>query len=57
MIDFENMQVFAAGFIPYGGNVLNFLLLSWMYAYYCFEYVVLLIFCSISCTHNWLDTY
>ncbi|KAJ1385689.1 Etoposide-induced protein 2.4 [Sesbania bispinosa] len=31
-------QVYATGFIPYIGKVLNFLLLSWMYAYYCFEY-------------------
>lgn len=34
------MQVFATGYIPFVGNVFNFLLLSWMYAYYCFEYVL-----------------
>lgn len=38
LLSFFFLEVFAAGFIPYGGNVLNFLLLSWMYAYYCFEY-------------------
>ncbi|KAK9167678.1 hypothetical protein Scep_002869 [Stephania cephalantha] len=32
------LKVSAAGFIPYIGKVLNFVLLSWMYAYYCFEY-------------------
>uniref|UniRef100_A0A6N2M7X3 Uncharacterized protein n=1 Tax=Salix viminalis TaxID=40686 RepID=A0A6N2M7X3_SALVM len=32
------MQVYATGFIPYIGKALNFVLLSWMYAYYCFEY-------------------
>lgn len=31
-------MVFAIGFIPYFGKAINFLLLSWMYAYYCFEY-------------------
>uniref|UniRef100_A0A6N2M9I7 Uncharacterized protein n=1 Tax=Salix viminalis TaxID=40686 RepID=A0A6N2M9I7_SALVM len=31
-------QVYATGFIPYIGKALNFVLLSWMYAYYCFEY-------------------
>lgn len=34
------MQVYVTGFIPYIGKTLNFLLLSWMYAYYCFEWVV-----------------
>jgi len=34
------MQVYATGFVPYIGKLINFLLLSWMYAYYCFEYVV-----------------
>lgn len=33
------VQVYVTGFIPYVGKALNFLLLSWMYAYYCFEYV------------------
>ncbi|KAL5131786.1 Protein EI24 [Glycine soja] len=32
------LEVYATGFIPYIGKLLNFLLLSWMYAYYCFEY-------------------
>lgn len=32
------MEVSASGFVPYIGKALNFLLLSWMYAYYCFEY-------------------
>ncbi|KAK7255881.1 hypothetical protein RIF29_29306 [Crotalaria pallida] len=32
------LEVCATGFIPYIGNVLNFVLLSWMYAYYCFEF-------------------
>lgn len=32
------LEVYATGFIPYVGKVLNFILLSWMYAYYCFEY-------------------
>ncbi|THU46710.1 hypothetical protein C4D60_Mb09t07760 [Musa balbisiana] len=32
------IEVFATGFIPYFGKAINFLLLSWMYAYYCFEY-------------------
>jgi hypothetical protein len=49
------MQVFATGFVPYVGKVLNFLLLSWMYAYYCFEYVVLVICFSICYTHIWPD--
>lgn len=32
------IEVFATGFIPYIGKAINFLLLSLMYAYYCFEY-------------------
>ncbi|XP_057465975.1 protein EI24 homolog isoform X1 [Actinidia eriantha] len=32
------LEVCVTGFIPYVGKPLNFLLLSWMYAYYCFEY-------------------
>ncbi|KAJ0078097.1 hypothetical protein Patl1_36806 [Pistacia atlantica] len=31
-------MVYATGFIPYIGKAVNFLLLAWMYAYYCFEY-------------------
>ncbi|XP_041012736.1 protein EI24 homolog isoform X2 [Juglans microcarpa x Juglans regia] len=38
LLSFFFLEVFATGFIPYVGKVLNFLLLSWMYAYYCFEY-------------------
>lgn len=37
---FLYVQIFATGFVPYLGKALNFLLLSWIYAYYCFEYVV-----------------
>ncbi|WVY93668.1 hypothetical protein V8G54_032756 [Vigna mungo] len=32
------LEVYATGFIPYIGKLINFFLLSWMYAYYCFEY-------------------
>ncbi|KAL7198218.1 hypothetical protein ACSBR2_020683 [Camellia fascicularis] len=32
------LEVVVIGFIPYIGKVLNFLLISWMYANYCFEY-------------------
>ncbi|GMN26699.1 hypothetical protein TIFTF001_001409 [Ficus carica] len=32
------IEIFATGFVPYLGKALNFLLLSWIYAYYCFEY-------------------
>ncbi|XP_020110960.1 protein EI24 homolog isoform X2 [Ananas comosus] len=32
------IEVFVTGFIPYFGKAINFLLLTWMYAYYCFEY-------------------
>ncbi|KAL4654833.1 hypothetical protein ACB092_01G408800 [Castanea dentata] len=38
LLSFFFLEVFATGFIPYVGKVINFLLLSWMYAYYCFEY-------------------
>ncbi|XP_040367518.1 protein EI24 homolog isoform X4 [Rosa chinensis] len=31
------LEVYVTGFIPYVGKAFNFLLLSWMYAYYCFE--------------------
>ncbi|XP_068659923.1 protein EI24 homolog [Aristolochia californica] len=31
-------EVYATGLLPYVGNAIKFLLLSWMYAYYCFEY-------------------
>lgn len=32
------LEVYVIGLIPYVGKPLNFLLISWMYAYYCFEY-------------------
>ncbi|BAT86748.1 hypothetical protein VIGAN_05005600 [Vigna angularis var. angularis] len=32
------LEVYATGYIPYIGKLINFFLLSWMYAYYCFEY-------------------
>ncbi|XP_057978013.1 protein EI24 homolog isoform X2 [Malania oleifera] len=38
LLSFFFVEVYATGFIPYIGKALNFLLLSWMYAYYCFEY-------------------
>lgn len=38
LLSFFFLEVFVMGFIPYVGQALNFLLLSWMYAYYCFEY-------------------
>ncbi|GKV32236.1 hypothetical protein SLEP1_g40853 [Rubroshorea leprosula] len=40
LLIFFFLEVSAIGFIPFVGKALNFLLLSWMYAYYCFEYVV-----------------
>ncbi|PPS06574.1 hypothetical protein GOBAR_AA14073 [Gossypium barbadense] len=42
LLTFFFFEVYAAGFIPYVGKALNFVLLSWMYAYYCFEYVFVL---------------
>ncbi|KAL6517765.1 hypothetical protein OROMI_033466 [Orobanche minor] len=38
LLSFFFLEVFVTGFIPCIGKALNFLLLSWMYAYYCFEY-------------------
>ncbi|KAL5787286.1 hypothetical protein ACOSP7_004235 [Xanthoceras sorbifolium] len=38
LLTFFFIEVYATGFIPYIGKAVNFLLLSWMYAYYCFEY-------------------
>ncbi|XP_010530583.1 PREDICTED: protein EI24 homolog isoform X2 [Tarenaya hassleriana] len=32
------LEVYAVGYVPYIGKILNFLLLSWMYAYYSYEY-------------------
>ena len=49
------IQVYATGFIPYIGNLLNFLLLSWMYAYYCFEYVVHIHLCLKSSLYCSVD--
>ncbi|KAL6515206.1 hypothetical protein OROHE_018838 [Orobanche hederae] len=37
LLSFFFLEVFVTGFIPCIGKALNFLLLSWMYAYYCFE--------------------
>ncbi|KAL7119603.1 hypothetical protein ACP275_02G072700 [Erythranthe tilingii] len=38
LLSFFFLEVYVTGFIPYIGKAVNFLLLSWMYAYYCFEY-------------------
>lgn len=38
LLTFFFLEVYATGFIPHIGKALNFVLLSWMYAYYCFEY-------------------
>ncbi|KAL6964428.1 hypothetical protein U1Q18_035483 [Sarracenia purpurea var. burkii] len=38
LLSFFFLEVYVTGFIPYMGKALNILLLSWMYAYYCFEY-------------------
>ncbi|KAK2966081.1 hypothetical protein RJ640_025577, partial [Escallonia rubra] len=38
LLTFFFLEVYVTGYIPYIGKTLNFLLLSWMYAYYCFEY-------------------
>ncbi|XP_026382239.1 protein EI24 homolog isoform X2 [Papaver somniferum] len=38
LLGFFFLEVYAVGYIPYVGKMLSFLLLSWMYAYYCFEY-------------------
>lgn len=38
LLSFFFVEVNAIGFLPYIGKGFNFLLLSWMYAYYCFEY-------------------
>ncbi|GBG74719.1 hypothetical protein CBR_g19125 [Chara braunii] len=32
------IQVYAVRFLPFAGPGLNFILLSWLYAYYCFDY-------------------
>ncbi|XP_044491123.1 protein EI24 homolog isoform X2 [Mangifera indica] len=38
LLSFFFLEVYATGFIPYIGKAINFLLLAWLYAYYCFEY-------------------
>ncbi|CAN8236403.1 unnamed protein product [Cochlearia groenlandica] len=38
LLTFFFLEVYLVGVIPYIGKILNFLLLSWMYAYYCYEY-------------------
>ncbi|GJX15819.1 ribonuclease H-like domain-containing protein [Tanacetum coccineum] len=38
LLSFFFLEVYLTSFVPYIGKALNFLLLSWMYAYYCFEY-------------------
>nr|XP_043627086.1 protein EI24 homolog [Erigeron canadensis] len=38
LLSFFFLEVYLTGFVPYVGKLLNFVLLSWMYAYYCFEY-------------------
>ncbi|KAH6814683.1 etoposide-induced protein [Perilla frutescens var. frutescens] len=38
LLSFFFLEVYVTGFIPFIGKALNFLLLSWMYSYYCFEY-------------------
>ncbi|XP_015580744.1 protein EI24 homolog isoform X2 [Ricinus communis] len=38
LLSFFFLEVYATGFIPFMGKAVNFILLSWMYAYYCFEY-------------------
>lgn len=38
LLSFFFVEVNAIGFLPYIGKGFNFVLLSWMYAYFCFEY-------------------
>lgn len=38
MVSVFFLEVYAVAFVPYLGPVLNFVLLSWLYAYYCFDY-------------------
>lgn len=38
LLTFFFLEVYALGFVPYIGKTLSFFLLSWLYAYYCFEY-------------------
>ncbi|KAI3951540.1 hypothetical protein MKX01_018656 [Papaver californicum] len=37
LLSFFFVEVYAVDYIPYVGKMLSFLLISWMYAYYCFE--------------------
>ncbi|KAG6544896.1 hypothetical protein Mapa_013586 [Marchantia paleacea] len=32
------VEIFAVSFIPYIGQLFSFVMLSWLYAYYCFDY-------------------
>ncbi|KAI5661607.1 hypothetical protein M9H77_20930 [Catharanthus roseus] len=38
LMSFFFLEVYITGFVPFVGKAINFVLLSWMYAYYCFEY-------------------
>ncbi|EPS73448.1 hypothetical protein M569_01307, partial [Genlisea aurea] len=38
LLNFFLLQVMIIGFIPLLGKPLSFVLLTWLYAYYCFEY-------------------
>ncbi|XP_030504622.2 protein EI24 homolog [Cannabis sativa] len=38
LLSFFFIEVSVTGFVPYIGTALNFLHVSWMYAYFCFEY-------------------
>jgi len=38
MVTIFFIEVSGVGYIPYIGKMMNFILLSWIYAYYCFEY-------------------
>ncbi|MCL7037848.1 hypothetical protein MKW94_023490 [Papaver nudicaule] len=38
LLNFFFLEVYAVDYIPYVGKMISFLLFSWMYAYYCFEY-------------------
>ncbi|CAM6124814.1 unnamed protein product [Calypogeia fissa] len=38
MVSVFFLEVFAVTYVPYLGPLLNFVLLSWLYAYYCFDY-------------------
>ncbi|CAI0375228.1 unnamed protein product [Linum tenue] len=38
LLTFFLLQVHAVGIVPFVGKALSFVMMSWMYAYYCFEY-------------------